>query len=142
MQSSLSIIYLVALCWRTGCFNCSSPLTFIQASWHHVSNPGRGCTEVSMTTSVSTPPVVGQRQTGNDLHRSYPRTSTSMGLRMDDIHAPTVQSGPTSGLPASAQDRKSSFHELVIQKENVEAELSALGSVLDSVSVGDVVPVR
>nr|POF05952.1 hypothetical protein CFP56_53339 [Quercus suber] len=65
-------------------------------------------------------------------------TAYPMGRRMDDIHAPTVQSGPTSGPSASASDKKLSFRELVTQKENVEAELSALGSVLDSVSASTV----
>lgn len=55
-----------------------------------------------------------------------------MGLRMDDLHAPTVASGPTSqGIPDGAQPGRS-LQELIVQKESLEAELSALGSVLDS----------
>ncbi|KAL6714079.1 putative 26S proteasome regulatory subunit [Lecanora helva] len=57
-----------------------------------------------------------------------------MGLRMDDIHTPTVASGPTSGPgPASDEDKdKRSLMDLVNEKTRVEEELSALGSVLDS----------
>lgn len=56
-----------------------------------------------------------------------------MGLRMDDLHAPTVGSGPTSQPAANGIGPKLSLQELITKKENVEAELSALGSVLDSV---------
>lgn len=57
-----------------------------------------------------------------------------MGLRMDDLHAPTVASGPTSagysnGVPAN----QLSLQELIAEKDRVEAELKALGQVLDSV---------
>lgn len=52
---------------------------------------------------------------------------------MDDLHAPTVQSGPTSQGTTNGSDAKKTFRELVSQKENLEAELSALSSVLDSV---------
>lgn len=59
-----------------------------------------------------------------------------MGLRMEDLHAPTVASGPTTG-GASANgvplDRLS-LMELIKEKEKVEAQMSALSSVLDSVS--------
>jgi 26S proteasome non-ATPase regulatory subunit 9 len=56
---------------------------------------------------------------------------------MDDIHAPTVASGPTSD-PRSADEKyskKLSLLELIAEKDRVEAELKALGSVLDSVSL-------
>lgn len=56
-----------------------------------------------------------------------------MGLRMDDLHAPTVASGPTSRPTANGTDSKRTLQELIAQKDNLEAELSALGSVLDSV---------
>jgi 26S proteasome regulatory subunit N4 len=56
-----------------------------------------------------------------------------MGLRMDDLHASTVASGPTSKAAANGTERKLSLQELIAKKENLEAELSALGSVLDSV---------
>ena len=56
-----------------------------------------------------------------------------MGLRMDDLHAPTVASGPTSQATANGTQKEQSLQELIAQKENVEAELSVLGSVLDSV---------
>ncbi|SMQ45470.1 unnamed protein product [Zymoseptoria tritici ST99CH_3D7] len=56
-----------------------------------------------------------------------------MGLRMDDIHDPTVvPSGPTSQAPSSSAAPKQTLKQLIEQKENLEAELSALGSVLDS----------
>jgi hypothetical protein len=59
-----------------------------------------------------------------------------MGLPMNNLHAPTVPSGPTSGPQGdrSALDRLS-LMELISRKDNLEAELKALGSVLDSVSV-------
>ena len=58
-----------------------------------------------------------------------------MGLPiMDDIHAPTVASGPTNGRTSSGIAlEKLSLTELIKQKDNIEAELKALGSVLDSV---------
>lgn len=56
-----------------------------------------------------------------------------MGLRMDDLHAPTVGSGPTSGATANGEEQQLSLQELIAKKENLEAELSALSSVLDSV---------
>ena len=57
-----------------------------------------------------------------------------MGLRMPDIHTPTVPSGPTTSAPSSsaAPDKRSVF-ELMDAKKQIEEELSALGSVLDSV---------
>ena len=58
-----------------------------------------------------------------------------MGLRMDDIHTPTVASGQTSGPgPANGvSTEKLSLMGLVSEKTRVEEELRALGSVLDSV---------
>jgi 26S proteasome non-ATPase regulatory subunit 9 len=58
-----------------------------------------------------------------------------MGLRMDDIHAPTVASGPTSHAHTNGTEKEPTFQELVARKENLEAELDALGSVLDSVCI-------
>ncbi|WPH04901.1 Hypothetical protein R9X50_00779800 [Acrodontium crateriforme] len=70
------------------------------------------------------------------FHLPYPRKRVyfglQMGLRMDEIHAPTVASGPTSSGSPNGTDKKLSFNELVAQKENLEAKLSALSSVLDS----------
>jgi 26S proteasome non-ATPase regulatory subunit 9 len=58
-----------------------------------------------------------------------------MGLHMDDIHAPTVDSGPTSAGHANGVSKDQlSLRELIAEKERVEAELKALGQVLDSVS--------
>ena len=56
-----------------------------------------------------------------------------MGLKMDDLHTPTVASGPTSTTSGNVSGSKQTLNELVVQKERIEAELSALGSVLDSV---------
>lgn len=56
-----------------------------------------------------------------------------MGLRMDDLHAPTVGSGPTSQPPSNGTEDELTLQELIAKKENLEAELTALGSVLDSV---------
>lgn len=56
-----------------------------------------------------------------------------MGLRMDDIHAPTVAAGPSSVKPDDAGQEKLSLQELITEKDRVWSELTALGSVLDSV---------
>jgi 26S proteasome non-ATPase regulatory subunit 9 len=61
-----------------------------------------------------------------------------MGLpqRMENLHAPTVPSGPTS-RPLSTNGTQTSgltFPQLQAKKDNIEAELRALGSVLESVS--------
>lgn len=53
---------------------------------------------------------------------------------MDDIHAPTVSSGPTSGGYTNGVPKEQlSLQELIAEKERVETELKALGQVLDSV---------
>ena len=59
----------------------------------------------------------------------------SMGLRMYDIHTPTVPSGPTTGQRAAngVGKDKMSLMDLIAEKTRVEEELTALGSVLDSV---------
>lgn len=56
-----------------------------------------------------------------------------MGIPMDDIHAPTVASGPSSGV-AARDVSKMSMPDLMQEKERIEAELSALSNVLNSVS--------
>ncbi|KAI1118910.1 hypothetical protein F5Y14DRAFT_398140 [Nemania sp. NC0429] len=53
-------------------------------------------------------------------------------LRMDNIHAPTVPSGPSSRLLANGNAKQLSFAELQQKKDNMEAELKALSGVLDS----------
>lgn len=63
-----------------------------------------------------------------------------MGLRMNqDLHAPTVGSGPTSQPIPNGEEKQLSLQELIGQKENIEAELSALGSVLESVRDEDTI---
>ena len=54
---------------------------------------------------------------------------------MNDIHTPTVPSGPTTGQRVSngADKNKLSIMDLISEKSRVEEELTALGSVLDSV---------
>lgn len=54
-------------------------------------------------------------------------------LRMDNIHAPTVPSGPSSRPLANGNAAHLSFAELQLKKDNLEAELKALSGVLDSV---------
>lgn len=58
-----------------------------------------------------------------------------MGLRMDDLHAPTVPSGPSTSKTTSfdAANDKRSLVELIDLKTKLEEELSALGGVLESV---------
>ncbi|KAK6842409.1 pdz/dhr/glgf [Apiospora arundinis] len=53
-------------------------------------------------------------------------------LRMDNIHAPTIPSGPSSRPLANGNAAHLSFAELSQKKDNLEAELKALGGVLDS----------
>ncbi|KAH8675987.1 hypothetical protein BX600DRAFT_494396 [Xylariales sp. PMI_506] len=53
-------------------------------------------------------------------------------LRMDNIHAPTVPSGPSSRPITNGNATALSFAELSQKKEIMEAELKALGGVLDS----------
>lgn len=52
---------------------------------------------------------------------------------MENLHAPTVPSGQTSNPTTNGSAGQLSFAELQRKKEDVEAELKALGSVLDSV---------
>jgi 26S proteasome non-ATPase regulatory subunit 9 len=55
---------------------------------------------------------------------------------MQNLHAPTVPSGPTSGPAGSTlQTAGLSFQQLQSKKDNLEAEIRALSSVLDSVSL-------
>ncbi|KAH6648475.1 hypothetical protein BKA67DRAFT_661447 [Truncatella angustata] len=51
---------------------------------------------------------------------------------MDNIHAPTVPSGPSSRPITNGNAKQLSFAELSEKKENLEAELKALSGVLDS----------
>ncbi|KAL1880195.1 hypothetical protein VTK73DRAFT_6226 [Phialemonium thermophilum] len=51
---------------------------------------------------------------------------------MSNIHAPTVPSGPTSTPATNGQKPSLTFAELQNKKGNMEAELKALGAVLDS----------
>ncbi|KAK4086324.1 hypothetical protein PCL_05239 [Purpureocillium lilacinum] len=53
-------------------------------------------------------------------------------LRMNTLHAPTVPSGPTSAARTNGQAGHLSFAELQRKKDDTEAELKALGAVLDS----------
>lgn len=55
-------------------------------------------------------------------------------LRMNNLHAPTVPSGQTSSHTSNGDAGQLSFKELERRKDDIEAELKALGSVLDSVS--------
>lgn len=55
-------------------------------------------------------------------------------LNMENLHAPTVPSGPTSGPVAinGMQTDGLTFSQLQSKKDNIEAEIKALSSVLDS----------
>lgn len=59
---------------------------------------------------------------------------------MNDIHTPTVASGPTTGRgPSNGLDTdKLSLMDIFNEKTRVEEELRALGSVLDSVRLSTV----
>lgn len=53
---------------------------------------------------------------------------------MDDIHTPSVASGPVSGGYSNGVSKDDlSFDQLVAEKESLEEELKALSAVLDSV---------
>jgi len=56
-------------------------------------------------------------------------------LRMENLHAPTVLSGPTSGSANTNGTQTSglTLAQLQSKKDNIEAEIRALGGVLDSV---------
>ena len=58
-----------------------------------------------------------------------------MGLHMDDIHTPTLPSGPTTGQrgEGGGGNEKRSLMDLIEEKTRAEEELSTLGSVLGSV---------
>lgn len=62
---------------------------------------------------------------------SYP----TMGLNMDNIHSPTVPSGPASSAhrAASPSQEEAPLLDLINDKDRVESELRALISVLESV---------
>ncbi|KAH7171190.1 hypothetical protein EDB81DRAFT_637806 [Dactylonectria macrodidyma] len=51
---------------------------------------------------------------------------------MNNLHAPTVPSGQTSSFAGNGDAGQLSFKELERKKDDIEAELKALGSVLDS----------
>lgn len=58
-----------------------------------------------------------------------------MGIPMESMHAPTVASGPTAANGVRELDlSKLTLPGLIEEKERLEAELKALGSVLESVS--------
>lgn len=70
--------------------------------------------------------------------RRFNDTSTAsrskpMGLHMDDLHTPSVVSGPTTGASNGVAKQDMSLRELMAEKDRVQSELSALSSVLDSV---------
>ncbi|TEA09783.1 26S proteasome non-ATPase regulatory subunit 9 [Colletotrichum sidae] len=51
---------------------------------------------------------------------------------MDNIHAPTVPSGPTTVSAPNGDLAHLTFADLQRKKDDMEAELKALGAVLDS----------
>ncbi|KAK6432121.1 putative 26S proteasome regulatory subunit [Oleoguttula sp. CCFEE 5521] len=64
---------------------------------------------------------------------SQPSHIPPMGLRMDSLHSPTIPSStanPPTTFPSSSS--KPSLQSLILQKEALEAELSALSQVLQS----------
>ncbi len=59
---------------------------------------------------------------------------------MDDIHTPTVPSGPASSHTArsTTKDERKTLLDLIADKSNLEEELKALSGVLDSVFTSSV----
>ena len=67
-----------------------------------------------------------------------------MGIPMNrdgNLHAPTVACGPASG-GAAADFSRSSLPALMQEKERIERELSALSSILSSVSAAQLITSR
>ena len=60
-----------------------------------------------------------------------------MGLHMDDLHTPSVPPEPAPGHQPveNKEQEKIPLLDLIAQKDRVEAELSALMSVLESVGL-------
>lgn len=59
-----------------------------------------------------------------------------MGIPMDDdIHTPTVPSGPTSARAEGRDLSKLTLNELFQEKDRLEVELKVLGDVLQSVRI-------
>ena len=59
-----------------------------------------------------------------------------MGQPMPNHHSTSVESGTTTRGPANGDAKDgASLTDLISQKKDLEAELSALSSVLDSVSL-------
>lgn len=60
-----------------------------------------------------------------------------MGLPMDDIHTPTVLSGPASSHASNGtkKDGEPTLLDLIAEKARLEEELKALSGVLDSVYI-------
>lgn len=57
-----------------------------------------------------------------------------MGLSMDDLHTPTVPSGPTSSSVQNGLPKKDlSLTDLITERDRVEGEITALCAVLESV---------
>lgn len=55
-------------------------------------------------------------------------------LRMENLHAPTVPSGPTSGAATNGTQASGlTLAQLQAKKDNLEGEIRALGGVLESV---------
>lgn len=52
---------------------------------------------------------------------------------MDSLHAPTIPSGPTTAPTANGRAGHLTIAELQRKKDDLEAELRALGGVLESV---------
>jgi 26S proteasome non-ATPase regulatory subunit 9 len=53
---------------------------------------------------------------------------------MQNLHAPTIPSGPTTSNGGGIRTEGLTLPELQLKKESMEAELRALGGVLESVS--------
>ncbi|MCJ1445047.1 MAG: 26S proteasome non-ATPase regulatory subunit 9 [Stictis urceolatum] len=51
---------------------------------------------------------------------------------MEDIHTPSVASGQANGQRLAEDKGQKSLLDLISEKENIESEMGALSSVLDS----------
>jgi len=91
---------------------------------HRNFNFRRVCKPIRKTTILAIP-FTGLRDNEN-RHIDLPQN-------MSNLHAPTVPSGPTTAPVANGRAHNLTFPELQQKKDNIEAELKALGAVLDSV---------
>ena len=109
-----------------------SPLMPLKHWWHRLV-AASGSSVRHEATNISWQSELHPR--GASQSTEHFPTFRTMGLHMDDLHMPTVPSGPSSGSQFSknADEEKKSLLDLIADKDRLEEELKALMSVLESV---------